>query len=150
MALFPMVAAKEARSESSGILLKQSLFVTLGLCGAVAMAYAFLGDALIARLYGGRYQGGGRILGMYGFAMVPLAVVVVIKNYCIAKRIPSYAWALGAIAMMFVAGVWLSQPTSPSGMCAMVASAGAVLCTLGAVISTYRNTQRSRLRNAAP
>jgi len=43
-------------------------------------------------LYGEKYQGAGEILRWYGFAILPLAVVLIAEQYLIAKRQVLFAW----------------------------------------------------------
>lgn len=85
MALFPMVAENHARDESSAHLLVQAVGLTALLCGIGAVFYFLFGVAIIALLYGESYRGAGEILKYYGFAILPMAFVMVAENFLIAK-----------------------------------------------------------------
>lgn len=145
MALFPMVAANETRSESSGRLLKQSLLVTLVLCGVVVVGYAILGKQVIGVLYGGRYPGAGALLGLYSLAMIPLVIVLVMKNFFIASGRNAFAWAIGASASGFVCGMLLSRPSVPGGVIAAVASFALTACSVGVWLLMYSNFCRRKV-----
>ena len=88
MALFPMVAANETNEQQrsfSGVLLRQSLLVTLILCGAAAFVYSLAAEPLIHAVYGLRYPQAAGILRLYGWAMVPLSMALVLKHFFIAS-----------------------------------------------------------------
>ena len=134
MALFPMVAANETRSESSGRLLRQSLLATLALCGAVVVGYAIFGKQVVSILYGGRYPGAGALLGLYGSAMVPLAIALVMKNFFIASGKKTFSWIVGGSALAFVCGVMFSRPSFPAGVISAVALSALIICSVGVAV----------------
>ncbi len=92
LALFPLVSESHAKSRDSFDLFRQSLLVTILAGGAISTLYWFFGDLIIAILYGEKYQGAGEILRWYGFAILPLAVVLIAEQYLIAKRQVLFAW----------------------------------------------------------
>jgi O-antigen/teichoic acid export membrane protein len=85
MALFPMVAENHARSQSSAHLLLQAVGLTTLLSGAGAVFYFLFGEGIIALLYGEHYRGAGEVLKFYGFAILPMALVLVAEHFLIAK-----------------------------------------------------------------
>ena len=85
LALFPMVAENHARSQSSAHLLLQAVGMTTLLSGASAVFYFLFGEEIIALLYGEDYRGAGEILKFYGFAILPMALVLVAEHFLIAK-----------------------------------------------------------------
>jgi O-antigen/teichoic acid export membrane protein len=85
LALFPMVAENQARNQRSTYLLLQAVGLTAFLCGAGAVFYFLFGDAIIRILYGEAYRGAGEVLTIFGFAILPMALVLVAERFLIAK-----------------------------------------------------------------
>lgn len=84
-ALYPMVAENETNGKDSVYLLLQALGLVILLCGAGAIFYYLFGEQLILFLYGKNYSGAGEILKFYGFAIMPMALVMVAEHFLIAK-----------------------------------------------------------------
>jgi O-antigen/teichoic acid export membrane protein len=85
IALFPMVASSHSKGESSEIILFQALLITFLLCSFGAIFYYFLGEKIIVAFYGESYQSAGHLLKFFGIAMMPMAIVMVLENFLIAK-----------------------------------------------------------------
>jgi O-antigen/teichoic acid export membrane protein len=85
MALFPMVAELHTRNESSLHLLFQAVGLTAVLSVTGAIFYFLFGEAIIVLFFGEEYRSAGIILKFYGFAMLPMALVVVVEHFLIAK-----------------------------------------------------------------
>jgi O-antigen/teichoic acid export membrane protein len=92
LALFPMVAENHARDQSSMQLLLQAICLVTVLCGAGAVFYFFFGEWLIHLLYGERYREAGEILRYYGFAILPMTLVMVVEHFLIAKGRVMFAY----------------------------------------------------------
>lgn len=98
VALLPMVSERHASGDDPQPIFRQAISSTLLLCGAVATIYFIFGETIISLLYGPHYAGAGKILGWYGFAMLPLAFVVLAEYYLIAKGQVLFAWLFALIA----------------------------------------------------
>lgn len=85
MALFPMVVENHMRGQSSVHLLLQAVGLTALLCSAGALFYFLFGEGIIVLLYGEQYRGAGEVLKFYGFAILPMALVMVAEYFLIAK-----------------------------------------------------------------
>jgi O-antigen/teichoic acid export membrane protein len=85
MALFPMVAERHSRDESSAHLFVQAVGLTALLCGGSALFYYLFGEWLIVVLYGEGFRPAGQILALLGFAMLPMGLVLVAEHFLIAK-----------------------------------------------------------------
>ncbi len=129
LALFPMVAANEHCTQSRVSLLRQALTTTFLACCAAATFYSFFGNFLIQLAYGNRYPQAGGILAMYGWAMVPLALVLVLKNFFIASANiwEGFLVASGGAILLFL--LW-HQATSPSTVLMLVGTLSATVCTI--------------------
>lgn len=94
LALFPMVAKNEALERSSLALLLQGLLVTVILSLIGGAFFYLLGDELITWLYADKYTVAGTLLQFYSFAMVPMAIVMVVEYFLIAKRRVLFAYLM--------------------------------------------------------
>lgn len=104
MAIFPMAAENHARDESSTHLMFQAVGLTSLLCGIGAVFYLLFGEMLIVLLYGDNYRGAGEILKYYGFAILPMAFVMVAEFFLIAKGRVLFAYLfLFTAPLQFVA-----------------------------------------------
>ena len=107
MALYPMVAENHARDQGSADILLSAVVVTTSLCGLAALIYWLRGKWLIALLYGPAYAGAGELLRWYGFAILPMTLVIVAENFLIAKGRVLFAWLFLAMAPLQVAAIYL-------------------------------------------
>ncbi|MFM7035536.1 MAG: hypothetical protein ACKOYJ_10225 [Planctomycetia bacterium] len=102
-AILPIVAASHARSEPSGGYATQALGATALLCGTAALAYFMAGPRLVGLLYGEKYGAAGGLLAIYGLAMVPMALAMVIQGFLVAKGRAFFCWVTAALAVIEVA-----------------------------------------------
>lgn len=130
MALFPMVAENHAKDEGSAHIMLQAIAVTAALCGLTALVYWFLGDWLIASLYGPTYAGAGDLLRWYGFAILPMTLVMVAEYFLIAKGRVLFAWLFLGVAPLQVLAIslWHDQLST---VIAIMGTCGAILAGIG-------------------
>lgn len=107
LALFPLVAHNHARDQASAHLLVQSVLLVAVTCGTAALVYWLLGDWIIALFYGPAYQGAGELLRWYGFAILPLTLIMVAEHFLIAKGRVLFAWLFLAIAPVQILAIAL-------------------------------------------
>ncbi len=98
-AILPVVAASDARRERSYGHVAQALWATALLCGATAVFYLIAGPRFVQLLYGDKYGQAGFLLTMYGAAMVPMALAMVIQGFLFARGRAMYCWAIGLMAL---------------------------------------------------
>lgn len=130
MALFPMAAENHARDESSTYLLFQAVGLTALLCGIGAVFYFLFGEVLIELLYGENYHGAGEILKYYGFAILPMAFVMVAEFFLIAKGRVLFAYLFLFTAPLQLGAIYLYHE-SLQMVVAVVWSSGLLLAFLG-------------------
>lgn len=130
MALFPMVAENHARSQSSSQLFMQAVALTALLCLAGASVYLLLGDWLISVLYGAKYAGAGAVLRYFGFAILPMALVLVAEYFLIAKGRVLFAYLFVGMAPLQVLAIHLWHDSLQTVMM-IVGISGAALATAG-------------------
>jgi O-antigen/teichoic acid export membrane protein len=125
MALFPMVAENHVRSQSSIHLLMQSVGLTIFLSGACAAFYFMFGEEIIGLLYGEDYRGAGEVLRFYGFAILPMALVLVAEHFLIAKERVLFAYLFLLTAPLQLIGVYffhdsLQMVVAVMGVCGLI------------------------------
>lgn len=130
LALFPMVAENHARNQSSAPLLIQAFGLTALLCGAGAIFYFLFGEKIIALLYGETYQGAGAVLKYYGFAIFPMALVMVAEYFLIAKGRVLFAYLFGFTAPLQLTAIYFYHE-SLQMIVAVMGASGVLIALLG-------------------
>lgn len=130
LALFPMVAENEANGEPSAHLLGQAIALTVLLCGAGAVFYFFFGEILITKLYGESYREAGHILKYYGFAILPMALVMIAEHFLIAKGRVLFAYLFVLISPLQLLMIYHFHE-SPTIVVAVMGASGAILAIIG-------------------
>jgi len=105
MALYPMVAENHARGQTSAHLLAQALGLTVSLCVFGAAFYWFFGEGVVILLYGASYQESGPLLKYFGLAILPMAVVLVVVHFLIAKGRVIFAYLFLPVAPLQMAAI---------------------------------------------
>lgn len=98
-AMFPMVSEHHSLNQDSRHLLFKALGATLALSGFGAALFFFFPTLIISVFFGVRYVEAAPVLRYFGLAMLPMAFLLVLMNYSIAKgeKRFSYLMALGAL-----------------------------------------------------
>ena len=98
LSLFPIVSERYAKNENSIRILIKAIVFTFSGCGVLAITYYIFGDSIILFFYGEKYKGAGEILSIFGFAMLPLTIVIVVEQYLLAHGKVIFAWIFFIIA----------------------------------------------------
>jgi O-antigen/teichoic acid export membrane protein len=127
MVLFPMAAEQHAAKKASKHLLVQAAGATVLFCGAAAIFCGLLGPVLVEVFYGPQYSKAGTLLAYYGWAILPMALVMVAEHFLIAKGRVVFAWLFLAVAPFQLLVIHLWHPSLESvilvlgvGGCVMV------------------------------
>ena len=130
MALFPMVAENQARERSSAHLLVQAVGLTAALCTVGALFYLLLGEWMVRLLYGESYEGAGRVLRVFGFAILPMALVMVAEYFLIAKGrvLFAYLFLVSTPLQLLAIHLWHDSLLS---VVLIVGVSGALLAAVG-------------------
>jgi O-antigen/teichoic acid export membrane protein len=102
-AILPIVAARHARSEHSTGHAFQAIVATSLVCGTLALAYWAAGPWFVRLLYGEKYGPAGNLLTVYGPAMFPMAVAMVIQGFLLAKGRTVFCWVAAVLAAVELA-----------------------------------------------
>jgi len=97
LAMFPMVAESNALQLNSGHLLKKAIIVSLLLSGFGALLLFAFPELVIKTFFGAKYIEASEVVQYFGVAMLPMALLMILMNYFIAKgkTIFSYILFLG-------------------------------------------------------
>ena len=98
MALFPMVAGNHSDGKNSAHLLIQAFGITLILCTIGAIFYYLFSDLIIVILYGEDYKMAAPLLKYFGFAMIPMGLILVAEHFLIAMGRVLFAYLFIIIA----------------------------------------------------
>jgi O-antigen/teichoic acid export membrane protein len=140
MVMFPMVAEQHAADKGSAHLLLQAAGATLLVCGAAALFYGLFGPWLVQVFYGQQYAAAGKLLGLYGWAILPMAMVMVAEHFLIAKGRILFAWLFLAVAPLQLLTIHLWHPNLESVI--LVLGAGGIIM----VVIGYSMLLRDYLR----
>lgn len=130
LALFPMVAENNARNKNSANLLIQALILAAVLCLSGSIFYYYFGEWLIRVLYGENYREAGEVLRYYGFAILPMTLVMVTEYFLIAKGRVVFAYLFMAVAPIQLLAVYYYHASLLS-IVAIMAITGLVLSCVG-------------------
>jgi O-antigen/teichoic acid export membrane protein len=107
IALFPMTVEAHINKIKGTILLNAALMSTFFICGILALVYSIWGNEIISLIYGEAYSGAGWILRWYGFAILPMALVMVYEHYLIAKGKMIFSWVFLIFGPLQIAAIYL-------------------------------------------
>lgn len=106
LAMFPMVAENNARSESSSYLLFQAVKLTALLSGLGALFYFLFGERVVLLLYGDSFAEAGHVLKYFGIAIFPMTLVMVAEHFLIAKGRVLFAYLFAAMAPFQILAIY--------------------------------------------
>lgn len=109
--LFAMVSEKHARNEPSTDLLIQAVVLVALLSGGAALLFLLIPEWLIHFFYGETYARAATVLKYFGFAMLPMASVMVAEHFLIAKGQVLFVYLFVLVAPIQVAAVHFSHDT---------------------------------------
>jgi O-antigen/teichoic acid export membrane protein len=141
VALFPMVSELHSKGESGLKIFRQSILATLICCGSVCAIYWMFGDQIIKLFYGQNYDGAGQILRWYGFAILPMATVIIAEQYLIARGQVLFAWIFLAIAPLQILAIYLWH-TELWMILLSMGVFGALLAFIGCLFMFLNDTSR--------
>ena len=130
LALFPIVAANHAASLSTFKLFNLAAIGTLLGCSLLALFYFCFSSLIIEMFYGEKFRFAADVLKWYGFAILPMSMVMVAEHFLIAKGRMLFAWLLTIIAPIQIAWIVFFE-TSVTGVVAVVGITGMFVWVFG-------------------
>lgn len=107
--LFPMVASNMAKNKGTLHLLLKSLAITCLLSGGGALILFMFPETIISFFFGERFVAAAPIIGKFAVAMLPLAIVLVIMNYNLAKGSKIFPYIMLAFAIIQISAITLAH-----------------------------------------
>jgi O-antigen/teichoic acid export membrane protein len=125
-----MVSESHFKKESVRHLFLQAVVFTVIACGGISMLYFVYASEIITVFYGVEYAPAADILRWYGFAMIPIALVLVAEQFLIAKGKILFAWLFICIApvQFFAVSRWHSEIWM---VILIMGLSGITLCAIG-------------------
>ena len=111
MALFPIVAENHASGKSSAHLMFQAVGVTALLSLTGALFYYFFADSIIVLLYGTDYKEAANVLKYFGFAILPMALVMVAEHFLIAMGRVLFTYLFMVVAPLQLIAIYYYHDT---------------------------------------
>ena len=105
LALLPMVAERHAKSEDSVQMVVQAALATLFLSAILSLVYYFFAQEIMQLLFQNKFVNGSQFLKYYGFAILPMAMVMVAEYFLIAMGKILFSWIFFIIAPFQILGV---------------------------------------------
>jgi O-antigen/teichoic acid export membrane protein len=130
MALFPMVAENQASGKSSVNLIFQAVGVTAVLSLIGALSYYFLADYIIIYFYGVEYKEASLILKYFGFAIIPMGLIMVAEYFLIAMGRVLFAYLFIVMTPLQLFAIYHYHDTLLSIVMVLFVC-GAILCSSG-------------------
>ena len=132
IALLP-IATEEHTLDTKSSLIMKSLLITFVVCFLAASFYLIFAEILVAIFYGEAYQNAGEILQWFGFAILPMALIMIIENFLLARGVVLFSWLFLALsplqlllAYFFHSEIWMI-------LCSLAAS-GCLILIVGLVL----------------
>ena len=132
-AIYPMAVEDRATGKGSRDMVTQAVGATLLLCVSAALVYRVAGTWVLAALFGADYARAGHLLAMYGIAMVPIGVAIVVKHFLLAKGQTLFAWLFVVAACVEGAVIHAWHP-SLQAVLAVIAVCNSLLAVSGCAI----------------
>ena len=111
MALFPMVAENHASGKSSAHLMFRAVGGTALLSLTGALFYYFFADSIIVLLYGNDYKEAANVLKYFGFAILPMALIMVAEHFLIAMGRVLFTYLFMVVAPLQLIAIYYYHDT---------------------------------------
>jgi O-antigen/teichoic acid export membrane protein len=105
MALFPMVATNQEAGQSSWKMLSKALMITIVLSGSGAIILFIFPEYVMKALFGERYLSAAPIVALFGFAMLPMALVLLMMNFHLAQGKTKCVYFLAMAVIIEITGI---------------------------------------------
>lgn len=143
LSLFPMAAESHVGGQKNWRLLKQGVLLTSLLSGVGALLYFFFGDKIIDFLFGNNYRESADILKLYGFAIFPMSIVMVVEHFLIAQGRVLFAYVFLFIAPVQLVAFSLNHEETESILMIMGVG-GLTLAVFGALLLWWEYQKDAR------
>jgi O-antigen/teichoic acid export membrane protein len=149
LALFPMVSEQYALNRGSRHLLIKALIMTMAISGSGAVFFYLFPVNIIDVVYGKQYTSAASILRYYGLAMLPMALLMVLMNYLIAREKNLFSYIMIVGALLEILAIFLFHDSLLQIVFIMM-TAGTLLLAIGIAIQYVPALQLNIKRRESP
>ncbi len=128
ISLFPMVVSSKARDEETLHLILKSLAISFLLSGSGAIIIYLFPEEIISIFFGMRFASAVSLIGLFAIAMLPMAIMMIIMNYNIAKSGRYFAYVMLLCAVIQTVGILIFHDSLVSVLKVILYSG--LLCTI--------------------
>jgi O-antigen/teichoic acid export membrane protein len=139
MALYPMVAANKAAGRSSRSILSKALCLTFLISGFGSIILFLFAEYLMGNLFGPRYLAAAPITAIFGFVMLPMALLLLLMNFLIAQGETRFVCLLAMTTILELAGIHFYRENLHEIL--YVIMAAGYLALLPMIISVFKKCQ---------
>ncbi|MBF0317517.1 MAG: oligosaccharide flippase family protein [Nitrospirae bacterium] len=133
--LFPMVAYSRAKAERTVTLIAKALAITLVLSGGGAVILYSVPELIISIFFGAKFMPASNLIGIYAMAMLPMALIMVLLNYNLARNKTGFAYVTLLCAIAQVAGIFSFHNEPASVLWVTLLSGGVCVTVLLALMA---------------
>lgn len=102
LALYPIVSERYAVGKETNLLVYITLVLTFVPCFIASLLFMIFPELIISTFYGDEYTKAAGILKFFGYSLIPLALVLVLEHFLIARRKILFAYIFIIIAPLQV------------------------------------------------
>jgi O-antigen/teichoic acid export membrane protein len=128
--MFPLVASRHKAEQKHSHLLAYTLGLITLVSGAIVAVYALAPELIIRLLFGTKYLAVAPYLGIFGAAMLMIALATAIANYCLAVNKTSCVYILGSVAFIQIGLLWVFHGSLAQLVNVMVGISAVLLAAL--------------------
>lgn len=103
MSLFPMVASNKALNKGTMHLILKALALTVLISGGGALILYLFPNLIISIFFGKKFASAANIIGLFAIAMLPMAIIMVLMNYNLAKGKKLFVYIILAFSILEIA-----------------------------------------------
>lgn len=137
MALYPMVASNHSNQKSSTSILKKALSATFISSLILCCIYLIFGKYILNFFYSEKYTYAYIILGWHSLAMIPMALILVMENFLIAKGNIIFSWIFLIIFPLQIIALNFFN-NSPFMIIAVIGLSGLIVLMTGSIFIIYK------------
>lgn len=141
MALFPKISEMHVLEKDSLGLLLKAMVLTMILSGFMVLLY-LLYPSIVVLLFGHQFDEAIPLIGLFGLAMLPFALLSIVINFHLARRDTGFIYLLGSSTVLQIALIVLFHSTLRQVLAIILANgAGLVLLSIAFIL-----WQKARVR----
>jgi O-antigen/teichoic acid export membrane protein len=145
LAMFPMVAESNALQLKSGHLIKKVIIVSLVLSGSGALLLFAFPELVIKTFFGTKYIEAVEVVQYFGVAMLPMALLMILMNYFIAKGKTIFSYILFLGTFIEIALILFFHGSLMAVIYTLMGIGGILLC-FGFILLYLENKTEQRKR----